>query len=229
MDTTRLRFGELVAAGSAVLLFIFMTFFKWYGVDFPGGPVGEAAEEAADNLNIRTNFNAWQSFGFIDIILFLTILAAIAMAVLSMLQRSVALPVTASVIVTGLAALSTLLLIIRIINPPGQDFGGLSGVDVDLERNIGLFLGFLATLGILLGGFLSMREEGAGIPGKGGGAVGPGTGPGAGAGPGAPAEPAPPPAAPPPGAPPPGAGPGSTPPPSGPPPSSPGGPPTSGA
>ena len=77
------------------------------------------------------------------------ILAAIGLAVLTATERSPALPVTASVIVTALAAIGTLLVLYRLIDAPD-----------DLDRTIWAFLGLIAVAAIAYGGYLSMREEG---------------------------------------------------------------------
>ena len=65
--------------------------------------------------------NAWGSYGFIDIVLFITVAAAIGLALISASQTEVGLPVAASAIVAGLGILSVVLIIISIISPP--DFG----------------------------------------------------------------------------------------------------------
>ncbi|MGN6189467.1 MAG: hypothetical protein ACTHOE_11240 [Conexibacter sp.] len=144
-DIGRLRRGEQIAGVAAILLFILM-FFDWYTVSVSGGLLG----------GLSVGGNAWQAFSFIDIYLFLVILAAIALAVLTATQRTPALPVTMAVIVTALAALGTLLVLYRLIDTPVGDVP--DGVDV--SRTIWAFLGFAAVAAITYGGYLSMREEG---------------------------------------------------------------------
>ena len=116
MDTTKIRFGEAVAAGSALLLFIIM-FLPWYGYSVKG--------TAGLGISASANRSAWQAYSFIDIILFVTIIAAVGMAVLSMSQRSTALPVSASVAVTILGGLSVLLILFRIVSQPDYCRGGV--------------------------------------------------------------------------------------------------------
>jgi len=217
MDFNRLRLGELIAGACGVLLLIVM-FLSWYGVGLEGVG-GQIAEQAG----IDTTASAWQAFGFIDLLLFVAAIVAIAAAVLTATQRSVALPVAASVIVTALGVLVTLLVLYRLINQPGPN-------DV-VDLKFGAFLGLLLCAGIALGGFMSMKDEGtsfgdAAAQARGGGTQG-GSGAGTPAGTPAAPPPQPPPAAPPGGTaePPPQAPP--APPPSSPPP--PGGtPPTAG-
>src|SRR3954451_1481711 len=99
-DLGRLRRGEQIAAGAAVLLFILM-FFDWYSVSVSAGPFGD----------FSVGGSAWQAFGILDIYLFVVVLAAIALAVLTATERTPALPVTGAVILTALAALGTLLVL----------------------------------------------------------------------------------------------------------------------
>jgi hypothetical protein len=143
-DLSRLRLGEKVAAAAAVLLFILM-FFDWFEVGVDAGP-----------LDFSVGGSAWQVFGFIDIYLFIVIIAAIGLAVLTATERSPALPVTASVIVTALATLGTILVLYRLIDTPVGDVP--DGVDV--SRTIWAFLGLIAVAAIAYGGYLSMRDEG---------------------------------------------------------------------
>ena len=142
MDTNRLGRGEMIAAVSAVLLLLVMFIFSWFGI---GGDLGAIAAAA----DVDTGANAWQSFGFIDIVLFITILVAIGLAVMKANSQSPNLPVAGSALVAGLGILSLLLLLYRVIDPP-----------YDADREIGIFLGLLATAGIAYGGWEAMREEG---------------------------------------------------------------------
>jgi hypothetical protein len=142
--------GEVIAAGSALVLFIAL-FLPWYGFSAKG-----AAGRFPD-----VNRNAWQSFGFIDLILFLVVLAALGLAVLAMTQRSVALPISPSVIVTALGGLAVILILFRILSKPDYCVGGFCASDVvDRSLKFGIFLGLLSAAGITLGGFLTMQEEG---------------------------------------------------------------------
>jgi hypothetical protein len=208
-DLGRLRRGEQIAAGAAVLLFILM-FFNWYSVSVNAGPLGQ----------FSVGGSAWEAFDFIDIYLFVVILAAIGLAVVTATERSPALPVTVSVIVTALAALGTILVLYRLIDTPVGDVP--DGVDV--SRTIWAFLGLIAVGAITYGGYLSMREEGTSLTDvrdQARSAFDAGTSPGTGGAAASPPPPPPPPAAsePPAAAPPPPAAPPADPPSSTPPPS----------
>src|SRR3954463_10224942 len=172
-DASRLRFGDMIAGASAILLLIFMTVFDWYGVDVPGfGNQGG---------------NAWKAFGFIDILLFLCLAAVIACVVIRALGAQVNTPVPLSTIMLAAGALASLLILFRIVVLPGDvadakdlvdQFNKVSpGQDASVGRSIGIFLGFLAALGMTAGGFLSARERGEAVPGVDGLGAGTGGGP----------------------------------------------------
>jgi hypothetical protein len=149
MDLSRLRRGEVIAALSAIALFVVM-FFSWYGLDSDiAGPLGEAIIKRS---GVDTTASAWQSFEILDVFLVLVILVAIGLAVVTAARVSVAFPVAASVVTTILGFLATLFVLYRIINQPGDN----SVIAV----KFGAWLGLLCCVGIFLGGYLAMRDEG---------------------------------------------------------------------
>ena len=235
-DTNRLSTGEMIAAISGVVLLISM-FLKWYSVSVSGG----GGILGNTSLGVGSA-NAWESFGIIDLILFLCAITAIANAVLRAMARDVDLPWPTATIVAAAGALAFLLILFRLLVDP-VDVGDVPGtVDVDVGRGLGLFLGLISAAGIAYGGWRAMSEtpggtglgtraDTAGTAAAGAGTAPAGTGVGEGkSGPGAPAPgtstgapPPPPPGgaggaggtAPPPSAPPPAGGetpPGGTPP-----------------
>ncbi len=154
MDVSKMNQGEKIAAGSAIALILIMFIFKWFGLS-----VSTAGVAGVGGFSVEGSRNAWGSFGFIDIILFITALAALAMAYLSASGQSVSLPIAMSAIVTGLGILCVILVLYRIISPP--DFGvNLSGTGIDKTRKIGVFLGLIATAGVAYGGYMAMQDEG---------------------------------------------------------------------
>jgi uncharacterized membrane protein YhaH (DUF805 family) len=174
MEIDRLSTGEKVSAVSAVLLFIFM-FFDWFGAKVEGVPGFSGSIEAGGS--------AWDALDVIPIFLMLAIVAAIAVAVIRLTDADVEPPVSMNAIVAVLGGLAVLLILYRIVNPPG-DGDALAGVGVDITLKLGIFLGLLAAAGIAYGGYSAMREEGATFGGEadrlggGGASAGPGAGPG---------------------------------------------------
>lgn len=150
-DTTRLRKGEIVAAVGAILLFVFLFFFKWYGVGLPDG-----ANQVAKALGIdlgSASVNGWHGHTVLRWLMLLTIILALGLAFLTATQRTAALPVTGAVLLTAVAGLTTLLIAYRvIINEPGPN-------DV-IDVKIGAWLGLLSLGVITYGGYLAMRDEG---------------------------------------------------------------------
>ena len=167
MDAGRIGRGEMIAAISAVVLLIVMFIFTWFSVDFGSDSLGLGA-------SVDTGANAWQAFGFIDLVLFVTILVAIGGAVMSANAQSVNTPVAISAVTCGLGILCVLLILFRIIDPPGS--GDIpDGFDIGINRGIGVFLGLIAAGGIAFGGWKAMEEEGTSFGDQAAG-VGGGTG-----------------------------------------------------
>ncbi len=167
MDFTRLTQGEKIAGVSAIALILIMFIFDWFGL-----------KADVSGFTAEGSRNAWGSYGFIDIVLFITVAAAIGLALLSASQTEVGLPVAASAVVAGLGILSVVLIIISIISPP--DFGvDLSGTGIDHTRKIGVWLGLLAAIGVAYGGWRAMQEEGTSFGGQTDRFRGPDEGPGA--------------------------------------------------
>ena len=143
----------MIAGISGVLLFIFM-FFGWYGApDF----VDEAVEQQLGQIGIDTgtaeadtSYNAWESFDFTDLILLLAAVVSVGLAAMTLAGASASLPVAGSALTCGVGALAFLFVLYRTLDPPADE----------AEREIGLYLGLLATAGIAVGGYLGMQEEG---------------------------------------------------------------------
>ena len=145
MDASELTRGKLIAAACGVVLFVLM-FWSWFDVSTVNGLNYSAAASAA---GLDTTLSAWQAFDFIDIILLLTVIAAVGTVVWTLASRGPA-PIAPEAVVFFLGALSTLLLFYRIVNPV-----------LDAGREPGLFLGFLAAAGVAAGGWLALQESAA--------------------------------------------------------------------
>ncbi|HEV2789714.1 MAG TPA: hypothetical protein VGV69_00260 [Solirubrobacterales bacterium] len=158
MDVDRLTQGEKIAGVAAIVLFISM-FFAWFGFDTPGNELG---------ISIDLSFNAWESFDFIDLVLFVTVLVAVGSALVKAADAAIDFPLNAVVAVLG--GLCTLLVLYRIVDPPG-------GAD----REWAVFLGLILSALVAYGGYRAMQEEGSsfaevGDRFSGGGRGGPGAG-----------------------------------------------------
>jgi hypothetical protein len=130
MDLNRLSQAEKIAGAAGIALPLVM-FLSWYSV----GPFG---------------VDAWEAFSYTDLILFITAISAITLALAAATQSDVGLPVALSSVVAGLGALSTLLVLYRLINPPGSG---------SPSRDLGIFLGLIVCGTITYAGYLGMQEE----------------------------------------------------------------------
>jgi hypothetical protein len=110
----------------------------------------------------------------------ITIIVAVVVAVIRLTDAVFEPPVSVNAVVAVLGAISVLLILYRIIDPPGGD--EITGVSVDISPSIGAFLGLIAAAGIGYGGYRAMQEEGTTFAEVGdrlstGGPGAPGTGP----------------------------------------------------
>jgi hypothetical protein len=138
MDVGRLSAGEKIAGVAAIALFISM-FFAWFGFDNPGEVLG---------IGGSITFNAWESFDFIDLILFVTAVVTVGSVVAKASDALIDFPFNP--VVTVLGGLCALLVLYRIIDPPG-------GAD----REWGVFLGLILSALLTYGGYRAMEEEGS--------------------------------------------------------------------
>jgi hypothetical protein len=156
-DFSRLRRSDQIVGGSAIALFIFLFFFKWYGA---------SASSSVGGINIGGSLNGWHSFTnsrWIWLITIIVALGAVAVAAGSLKLES---PVQLSVVVAGLGALSTLLILYRIVHhPSGGSSGGvgLTHFSYSYGIKIGIWLGLIAAAAITYGGYLAMQDEGTSL------------------------------------------------------------------
>jgi hypothetical protein len=146
MDIDKLGQGEKIAAVAAIVLFVFM-FFDWYTVEVTGIP-GSGGSDAFDALD------------WIPIVLVLTVVAALGVAALRLMDSPWEPSLSANSVVAILGAISFLLILYRIIDPPGVG-GGVAEELVDVSPAFGIFVGLVAAGGIAYGGYRGMQEEGA--------------------------------------------------------------------
>jgi hypothetical protein len=154
VDIGTLSTGEKVSGVAGIALLVIMLLFTWFGYEVAGVGI----EEGAD---------AFEAFSLIDIVLLITAIAAIALPLMSATQATVDIPVALSAIVALLGAISVVLILFRIISPPDFDIPGTVDIGfgevdqgVETTRKFGVFLGLLAAIGVTIGGWLAMQDEG---------------------------------------------------------------------
>jgi hypothetical protein len=144
VDSARLRFGDWVMAfgGLAVLIVMFV---NWYG------PPEELLLYTGE-----AHFTAWEAFAVNDVILALAAVMALATFLATATQPTAAVPLALASLTTLVAIVSLVLVVIRLIWPPDVF---PEGVPFDTDREIGAWLGLVATT-VLAGGCLaSIRDE----------------------------------------------------------------------
>lgn len=144
-EPSRLRRGEVIAGTSALVLLALTFLAPWYAV---GADAGRVARAAA----VSTSVNGWDGLTTLRWLILLTIVAALALAVLQGTRQAPALPVSLSVIVTVLGAVTSLALIYRVlIDVPGPEFR--------VDPKPGAYLGLISALTLACGAFWSLRVE----------------------------------------------------------------------
>jgi hypothetical protein len=134
--------GELLAGVAGFVLLMSMFIFAWFGLE---GLTGDAFGALDDWVNIVLVFTAF---------------AGMALMLFGPdIPRADVAPLGA--VTLGLGALSTLIVLIHIIAPPGVSGGGVS---VDLDPEFGVWLGLISSAAVAIGGYLAMKEEGAFTP-----------------------------------------------------------------
>ncbi len=146
-DTTRVRFGDLVAGISGAVLFLSL-FLHWYSVSVHVAGFSQSK-----------GFSGWTVLSFIDILLFIVAIIAVGVAVARMAGSIPRMPVSAGLLVLAAGIIATLLVLFRIIDTPG-DAGVFESSAVDVGRSFGIFISFLASLGVAAGGWMTWNEEG---------------------------------------------------------------------
>jgi hypothetical protein len=149
----RLRAGEAIYLVAAILLFILM-FFDWFGDKAPNS--GEALTGVVTGAG---GGNAWQTMEVIPLFLMLAIVVAVGAAILRLSGsdwRPVVPPAAAVTVLGGVAAI---LILIRIVSPPGPE-GAFSELAFESTLKLAVFLALAAALAIAYGGWRAMAAEG---------------------------------------------------------------------
>jgi len=126
--------GELVGAVSGLGLLV-ASFLPWYSA---GG------EEAT----------AWQAFSVVDLFLAAAALAGLSVGIVVLFRLSVSYPIAGCAVATLFGGIALVLVVIRLLSPPGE------GLDLEF----GAWLGLLCAAGLTIGGYLGMQDIAAGRP-----------------------------------------------------------------
>jgi hypothetical protein len=133
VNLRRLRLGEAAALVGAILVIVALTR-PWY-----------------ENSGVL--FSAWHTFGPAVVLIMIAALAALALVLTTLTERSTAFPVAAAVWSTLLASIGVIAAIVRVLERP----------DGATSLCAGAWLALAGTILILLGSWQSMRDERTGL------------------------------------------------------------------
>jgi hypothetical protein len=129
VSVRRLRLGELLAAAGAVCLIVALTL-PWYE-------------------NAEGKLSAWSTFGPAVVLLILAAVAALALLLATVTERTPALPVAAGVWGVLFGAIAVVAAIVRILERP----------DHASSLCAGAWLALVGAVAVLLGSWQSIRDE----------------------------------------------------------------------
>jgi hypothetical protein len=149
----RLRAGEAIYFCAAILLFVLM-FFDWYGEKTSTG-----GEQLNGVVTGAGGGSAWQTMEVIPLFLMLAIVVAVGAGLLRLSGSGWKPAVPPAAAVTVLGGVAAILILIRIISPPGPE-GAFSELAFEATLKPAVFLALAAALAIAYGGWRAMAAEG---------------------------------------------------------------------
>jgi hypothetical protein len=129
---SRLRRGEIIATLSAVVLVVLVFAVPWFSFANPGGG--------------HTDANAWTSLPTLRWPILVTAALGLLLGYLQATRPAPAFPVALDVPLVTLAAITTVVLLIRVLTGEGSPL-------------VGGVLGLVAVAALTVGAFMSLREE----------------------------------------------------------------------
>lgn len=149
MDINKLNTGEKVIGVSGVLLLIF-SFFPWLGFSYGG-------------------FSASKSAWTFTLCWLAVILGVLMAGYVIAKAAGVDLPELGNLrwahVLLGVAIVAFVFILIKVIVGPSTGGVDISGTGVSKDRKIGIFLGLLASIGLVAGAYLNAKETGD-LPGS---------------------------------------------------------------
>ena len=139
MDFRRVRAWDGLAGLAGLILFVDL-FMPWYGA---GGLTA----------------NAWESFAFVDLILALGALLAMAVVMVSAFSRAAAVPKLVASWTFWVALVGAFFAIFRLIKLPGADIA-LTGGAAHVTRQWGLFVGVLVSIALVVCAWRARQDAG---------------------------------------------------------------------
>jgi hypothetical protein len=140
MRLDRMRGGDLLAGVGGAVLLVAM-FLPWFGkvspfcTPLPGHACGH-------------NVDAWEAFGFTDVVLFAAALGGLAVAAIAAGSSKTDAAIASASCAAPIAALATLLVLFNVLDPPGS-----------LDTRYGVFIGLGAAAATTYGCWRAIRND----------------------------------------------------------------------
>ncbi len=153
------RRADLIAGVSGLVLLIAIFLLPWFGASAAADEALRQAQEVTRQFgggNVKEldlDQTAWQAFQVIRFVLLAAAVAGIVSGAAMFAGPGRGAAAGPAAVTAGLGMLATLLVLYRVIDPPG-----------DASRQIGLFIGFFASLGVAVGGWLGLDDPAASPP-----------------------------------------------------------------
>ena len=141
MDLRRLRLGEWMTGAFGALLLV-ATFLPWY----------ERPTQCQSAPCPTQPVSVWEAFAVIDFVVVLAALFGIAAWVVTAVYRAPAVPMVVASMATIVGIVGLVLVVVRVALPPDAQ-----------ERLGGLWLGLAGILGVAVGAWVAVRDEGYGF------------------------------------------------------------------
>jgi len=168
VDVSSINKFDLGALGAGGLVFVLSLIPAWYTVDVQGGGADLFSAGALD-----AGVNAWQGINVLALLLLLLAVAVIAVKVFAPQALPSTLPVGIGVIAAGLAALGTVILLIRTLTLFESE--SVVGVAVSAGPGWSGWLLMIAAVALTACAALGVKESGESLPWKNAGSTGTGT------------------------------------------------------
>jgi len=131
VDPRRLRFEDWLVGASGVVLLVAM-FLPWYHY-----------------ARLDVTHDAWEAFAGLDVVLAVVAAMAIAVAVMTAVHPTAAVPMALTSLLALVGLVGTAWLVVRTASPPS----------LDATRKAGLWLGLAGCLGATVAALIGMRDE----------------------------------------------------------------------
>jgi len=164
MDDNKIGPPEIVAMAS-VGVFFFATFLPWFSVSVSGDSSGILSGADFPSANGWDAGFLWSGFPL------LLGFALLALLLLPKVAPDISLPDLPPYLPLAIAGAAAFLVLVKILIGADVEGAGAAvafGVNIDVSRSFGIFLAFLATLGMVAAGFLAMQGSDQPLGGGGG-------------------------------------------------------------